>query len=143
LLKSAVVVRGTLDNHADKDQGYTVEAAIPWSAFAKGAKQLPPKHGDAWRMNLYAMQDNGGVSFSPILGQGNFHTAPRFARMIWVEPGKPLGEADAGAVDAGGDSGHQGAGLMDAATDGAAHERRRDGGGHMLRPRIPPVNMVP
>jgi hypothetical protein len=139
-LKSAVVVRGTLDNHGDKDQGYTVEAAIPWTAFAKGAKQLPPKHGDAWRMNLYAMQDNGGVSFSPILGQGNFHTAPRFGRMIWVEPGKPLAEGDAGVSDAG--AADAASAVSDAGTDGAANERRRDGG-HMLRPRMPPVNLVP
>ena len=69
----------------DKDQGYTVEAAIPWAAFAKAANH-PPKSGDVWRMNFYAMKNNGGVAWSPILGQGNFHKASRFGRVTWVDP---------------------------------------------------------
>ncbi|MCL2726021.1 MAG: carbohydrate-binding family 9-like protein [Polyangiaceae bacterium] len=83
-LKSAVVVHGTIDNPSDKDEGYTVEVAIPWSSFKKGAKNLPPKPGDSWRMNFYAMENNGGTAWSPILGLGNFHTARRFGRVIWV-----------------------------------------------------------
>jgi hypothetical protein len=83
-LESAVDVQGTLDNGDDEDQGYSVEARIPWSSFDK-AKAVPPKPGDAWRMNLYAMHDNSGVAWSPILGQGNFHRATRFARVRWVD----------------------------------------------------------
>jgi hypothetical protein len=83
-LESAVSVQGTLDNDDDEDQGYSVEARIPWSSFDK-AKAVPPKAGDAWRMNLYAMHDNSGVAWSPILSQGNFHRATRFARVRWVE----------------------------------------------------------
>jgi hypothetical protein len=83
-LESAVDVQGTLDNADDEDQGYSVEARIPWSSFDK-AKAVPPKPGDAWRMNLYAMHDNSGVAWSPILGQGNFHRATRFARVRWVD----------------------------------------------------------
>ena len=33
------------------------------------------------------MQDNGGVSWSPILGQGNFHKASRFGKVLWAEKG--------------------------------------------------------
>ncbi|MCL2779650.1 MAG: carbohydrate-binding family 9-like protein [Polyangiaceae bacterium] len=83
-LTSAVVVHGTMDNPSDRDEGYTVEAAIPWSAFEKGAKNRPPKPGDSWRMNFYAMKNNGGTAWSPILGLGNFHTARRFGRVVWV-----------------------------------------------------------
>jgi hypothetical protein len=83
-LESAVTVQGTIDNDDDDDKGYVVEARIPWSSFDK-AKTVPPKPGDAWRMNLYAMHDNTGVSWSPILGQGNFHKASRFARIRWVD----------------------------------------------------------
>jgi len=83
-LKSAVVVHGDIDK-AGTDQGYTVEAAIPWAAFAKAANH-PPKNGDVWRMNFYAMKSNGGVAWSPILGQGNFHKASRFGRVTWVDP---------------------------------------------------------
>jgi cellulose/xylan binding protein with CBM9 domain len=83
-LESAVKVQGTLDKADDQDQGYVVEVRVPWSSFDK-AKSVPPKPGDAWRLNLYAMQDNNGVSWSPILGQGNFHKASRFGRVRWVE----------------------------------------------------------
>jgi hypothetical protein len=80
--RHSVVVHGTLNDPADKDLGYTLEAEIPWSAFGK-AKAAPPKPGDVWRMNFYAMRSNGGVAWSPILGQGNFHKASRFGRVIW------------------------------------------------------------
>ena len=81
-VKSAVVLRGTIDQPGDVDDGYTVEARIPWASFSK-AQQLPPKPGGRWRMNFYVMQDNGGVAWSPILGKGNFHRASRFGRVVW------------------------------------------------------------
>jgi hypothetical protein len=98
-LKSAVVVHGDIDKPGN-DQGYTVEASIPWAAFAKAANH-PPKSGDVWRMNFYAMKNNGGVAWSPILGQGNFHKASRFGRVTWVDPSQaaPAGSASVtGAV---------------------------------------------
>jgi hypothetical protein len=107
-MKTAVVVKGTIDKSDDKDEGYVVEASIPWKAFAKGAKQLPPKPGDAWRMNFYAMANNGGTAWSPILGQGNFHKATRFGRVTWgTKETADAGAPDAGAMDAGpiGDAG--------------------------------------
>ena len=85
-VRSQVTVRGTLDNKDDRDNGYIVEALIPWKSLSK-ARRAPPVPGDEWRMNFYAMQDNGGVAWSPILGQGNFHKASRFGRVEW---GKPL-----------------------------------------------------
>ena len=35
-------------------------------------------------MNFYAMKNNGGTAWSPILGMGNFHRASRFGRVRWV-----------------------------------------------------------
>lgn len=99
-LKSAVVLRGTLDDSSDKDEGYTVEVAIPWASFTK-AKRVPPQSGDTWRMNFYAMQNNGGVAWSPILGQGNFHKASRFGKVTWIDPEPaPTTPTDAGAAAA-------------------------------------------
>ncbi len=95
-MKTAVTVRGTLDKHGDKDDGYVVEASIPWAAFEKGAKNHPPKPGDTWRMNFYAMENNGGTAWSPILGQGNFHRASRFGRVTWSTK-ESHAAADAGA----------------------------------------------
>jgi hypothetical protein len=108
-LKSAVVLDGTLDKADDEDKGYTVELMIPWKSFDK-AKATPPEPGQSWRINLYAMENNGGVSWSPILGQGNFHRASRFGKVLfatkdWTPPAPsaaPLasGSAAPGAVPA-------------------------------------------
>jgi hypothetical protein len=70
----------------DKDQGYTVEAAIPWASFTKAPKH-PPAPFDTWHVNFYAMKQNAGVAWSPILGQGNFHKASRFGTITWTVPG--------------------------------------------------------
>ncbi len=98
-LSSAVTVNGTLDKSGDEDEGYVVEAMIPWTSLDK-AKQAPPKFGDEWRMNFYAMQNNGGVAWSPILGQGNFHKASRFGRVLFAEKGWKPEPAQAKAEDA-------------------------------------------
>ncbi len=81
-IKSAVVVHKGADGKID---GYTVEAAIPWTAYAK-AENHPPKPGDVWRVNFYAMRNNGGMAWSPILHQGNFHKATRFGKITWAAP---------------------------------------------------------
>jgi hypothetical protein len=131
-MKSAVRVMGTIDKPDDKDEGYTVEAAIPWAAFVKGAKTLPPKPGDSWRMNFYAMENNGGTGWSPILGQGNFHRATRFGRVTWSTKDS-LAEGDAGAASADGGAKDGGAASGDA---GAA--RTADAGVAPTVRRTPP-----
>jgi hypothetical protein len=81
-----------------KITGYTVEAAIPWAGYSKAANH-PPKPGDVWRVNFYAMKTNAGVAWSPILGQGNFHKASRFGKVTWAVPGAaPAASASASAV---------------------------------------------
>ena len=92
-LKSAVVVHGKLlasyDGVGKSDggtTGYTVEVAIPFSSFNKPG-QHAPKPGESWRLNFYAMRQNGGVAWSPILGKGNFHKAERFGRVTFSVPG--------------------------------------------------------
>jgi hypothetical protein len=95
-LKSAVSIQKGTDG---KPSGYTVEAAIPWAAYSKAANH-PPKAGDVWRVNFYAMKNNGGVAWSPILGQGNFHKASRFARVTWAAQAEAAGAGDGGAPGA-------------------------------------------
>jgi hypothetical protein len=46
-------------------------------------------------MNVYAMENNDGVAWSPILGAGNFHKASRFGQVEFVTQ-----PAAAGAVAA-------------------------------------------
>lgn len=84
-IQRAVTVLGSLDQSDDVDQGYIVEAALPWKSLSK-AGQVPPPSGAEWRANFYVMQDNGGVSWSPILGEGNFHKASRFGRLRFGAP---------------------------------------------------------
>jgi hypothetical protein len=89
---------------------------------------VPPKSGDVWRINLYAMRQNGGVAFSPILGQGNFHKASRFAKVTWVIPGAPpVGVGGASSVGDGGEgnaalgAGEGGAGMLPPLVHGKFH----------------------
>jgi hypothetical protein len=91
-LKAAVQIQKGADGNPS---GYTVEAAIPWAGYAKAANH-PPKPGDTWRVNFYAMKNNGGVAWSPILGQGNFHKATRFGRVVWTVGGAAPASGDAG-----------------------------------------------
>jgi hypothetical protein len=102
-LKSAVALDGTVDKSDDEDRGYTVEALIPWKSFSK-AQKLPPEIGSSWRVNFYAMKNNGGVSWSPILGQGNFHKASRFGRIVWAQKGYLAPAASSSSVAAPGPS---------------------------------------
>ncbi len=62
---------------------YSVEVAIPWSAFAPGRTAIPPKAGDVWRLDLYSFKEGQRLSlaWSPIRGQGNFHKSARFGRI--------------------------------------------------------------
>jgi hypothetical protein len=84
-LKSAVQVQKGPDG---KTTGYNVEVAIPWAGYTKAANH-PPQPNEVWRLNFYAMHENGGVAWSPILGQGNFHKASRFGKVTWAVPGVP------------------------------------------------------
>ncbi|HVY31821.1 MAG TPA: carbohydrate-binding family 9-like protein [Polyangiaceae bacterium] len=87
-LQSAVEVKGTLDDQRE-DEGYVVELALPWASLTR-AQHAPPRAIDTWRMNFYAMQNNGGAAWSPILGQGNFHKASRFGRVHFYASPSPL-----------------------------------------------------
>lgn len=93
-LKSVVTVQKGADG---KPSGYTVEAAIPWAGYSKAANH-PPKPGETWRINFYAMKQNAGVAWSPILGQGNFHKASRFAKVTWTAPSAAPAVASASAA---------------------------------------------
>ena len=52
-LKTAVQVRGTINNPADTDTGWTAEIAMPWAALGQYAhRPAPPLDGDQWRINF-------------------------------------------------------------------------------------------
>lgn len=51
-LKTAVQIKGTLNNPGDQDQGWSVELAFPWKVLAEYAQRpAPPREDDQWRVN--------------------------------------------------------------------------------------------
>jgi hypothetical protein len=52
-LNTAVHVKGTINNPADQDGGWTIEIAFPWKVLAQYAhRAAPPRDGDQWRVNF-------------------------------------------------------------------------------------------
>jgi hypothetical protein len=57
-LKSAVHIRGTLNDPSDIDDGWSVEIAFPWAGLAEynPGRATPPRPGDLWRVNFSRVQ---------------------------------------------------------------------------------------
>ena len=56
-LRVGVDVRGTLNRPGDRDEGWTVEIAMPWKILREAAPDHePPKAGDRWRVNFSRVQ---------------------------------------------------------------------------------------
>jgi hypothetical protein len=52
-LRTAVHLDGTINDPRDRDRGWSVEIAIPWSVLAECAHRAsPPLAGDQWRVNF-------------------------------------------------------------------------------------------
>jgi ketosteroid isomerase-like protein len=52
-LKTGVRVNGTLNDPSDRDAGWTVEIAIPWTVLREFShRPAPPRDGDQWRINF-------------------------------------------------------------------------------------------
>ncbi len=91
-MKSAVNVRGTADNRADKDQGWDVEVAIPLAAVkgrdAAMRVNVPPQVGDVWKLNVVRVDKAKGAkqitasSWSPITIQ-DFHALDRLLEVVF------------------------------------------------------------
>ncbi|MEM6806784.1 MAG: carbohydrate-binding family 9-like protein [Bacteroidota bacterium] len=57
-LKTAVQLAGTLNDHSNIDEGWSLEIGIPWSSLAllANGRSLPPEPGDIWKMFLGRFQ---------------------------------------------------------------------------------------
>ena len=77
-LQSAVFVDGTINDDRDRDRGWTVELALPWSGMSVLARadnrNLPPRDQDIWRIDFSRFnqykeappsEDPGGWAWSP------------------------------------------------------------------------------
>jgi len=78
-LKTAVHVDGTLNNPADRDQGWSVEIAFPWKALAEYAhRRTPPDEGDQWRV------DFSRVEWQINIVNGKYEKVPGTREDNWV-----------------------------------------------------------
>ncbi len=86
-MKSAVFLKGTLDDDSDQDEYWTVELQIP-IAKLMAVPRVPPQKGDRWRFNAYRLEHLArrtnieGQSFSPLF-VGDFHALPRFGWLVF------------------------------------------------------------
>ena len=86
----ATNIRGTLNMTSDKDQGWSLEVAIPWKNFEELGNGLAPKPGDVWHANLNRWDgtepnrrlsqwsDSGMVKANP-------HWPERFGELLFVK----------------------------------------------------------
>jgi hypothetical protein len=51
-LLTAVSIDGTLNDNRDRDRGWSVELAFPWSAFTERSGAGRPEQGAEWRVNF-------------------------------------------------------------------------------------------
>src|SRR5215831_127726 len=77
--KTAVQVRGTINNSSDKDQGWTIELAFPWRSLTRDARHPgPPKEGEQWRINF------SRVEWQITATNGAYRKVPRSPEDNWV-----------------------------------------------------------
>jgi hypothetical protein len=86
-MESAVVLRGTLNNWKDKDEGWTVEGRIPWKAFQETGGR--PKPGDQWRFALCrydysAAYESPDLSSTAPLTQPDFHRYEDYGTLRFI-----------------------------------------------------------
>lgn len=55
-MKSAVMVKGTLNDNRDKDRYWTLEMAIPFKGLERPGRISQPKSGATWRINFSRVQ---------------------------------------------------------------------------------------
>jgi hypothetical protein len=87
-LESAVKRRGTLNNHTDKDGGWTVEGRIPWTGFtATGGKPLP---GAKWKFALCRYDYSAYLEYPELtssapLSRPDFHRYEDYGELTFVK----------------------------------------------------------
>ncbi|HEY3269178.1 MAG TPA: carbohydrate-binding family 9-like protein [Armatimonadota bacterium] len=78
-LKTAVHVDGTLNDPSDRDRGWSVELALPWTVLGEFANRpAPPAHGDQWRINF------SRVEWHVEIVDGRYVKIPGRAEENWV-----------------------------------------------------------
>jgi hypothetical protein len=80
-LEARVDVRGTINRPGDRDDGWSVEIAMPWKILGEAApRRTAPRSGDQWRVN-----------FSRVQWQVDVRNGA-YAKRVDEKTGKPLPE---------------------------------------------------
>lgn len=93
-IESAVTVRGTINQWADKDRGWVVEGRIPWRDFlSTGGRPAP---GEVWQHMLCRYDYSAGfptpaLSTNADLREPNFHRYEDYVPLTFVGPAAGLG----------------------------------------------------
>ena len=98
---TATHVAGTVNDHEDLDQYWSMEMAMPWEALINdftdviGDRSLPPLDGDVWRFNFYRYErlrdehgkETGTIEYSAWSPTGaiNFHMPERFGMVTFKD----------------------------------------------------------
>lgn len=85
-LLTAVAIDGALNDPRGRDRGWTVEIAIPWTAFLDRSGKGRPKPGDEWRVNF------SRVEWQTDIVEGKYIKRPGLKEDNWVW--SPQGEVD-------------------------------------------------
>ena len=84
-LKSAVKINGSINDPSDKDQGWSVEVAIPWKVLKETTKtNVPPKHNDTWRVNFSRVQWETEILNGEYVKKKNQTTGKNLPEHNWV-----------------------------------------------------------
>jgi hypothetical protein len=78
-MKTAVQVQGTLNDPTDRDNGWSLEIALPWKALGEYANcPAPPREGDQWRVNF------SRVEWEITVENGKYRKVPGRPEDNWV-----------------------------------------------------------
>lgn len=108
-LRTAVQVRGTLNDARDTDDGWSVEIALPWEVLGEYARGMsaPPQEGDRWRVNFSRVEwdvtttEEGGYRKIPDRPEHNWVWSPQgvidmhrperwgYVQFVHAAPGQP------------------------------------------------------
>ena len=77
-LQTAVAIDGTLNEPRDRDRGWTLEIAIPWTSFTERSGKGRPNPGDEWRINF------SRVEWQVDIVQGKYVKRPGLKEDNWV-----------------------------------------------------------
>lgn len=84
-LKTAVHLKGTLNDPSDIDTGWSVEIAVPWKALKEVTRiNMPPREGDQWRINFSRVQWEREVINGEYIKKKHPETGKNLPENNWV-----------------------------------------------------------